>query len=335
MNFSSPVLNLPQEGKRNRTKLIRLRNGHYRRIVDVSNIEDIKKLTDLCRCVCTTPRNDDLDKQEKLEKEKKDETSKDHDEKSDFVESEIEQSFDVEIKEDDTIDDQYSRSISLVSNAPTSIKGETVVQRRKMSQLELTEEESNEEIIESADEVKEDLQEEKEEIKEEKEKIQEKIPRPVRKLIEPSKTLMKGIKTNIYFLSNKEMVQTTMCYNYNCNAVVFEKDTFLRYLYIKSISNIILNERMIEELCKQEDLKYVLSSNSIVIESTDFLKPLIIEFESSVTKKVFVTHIKFNERNEIDIKKYHEYLNEININEKLRLLKVERFHSFNKMVQNR
>lgn len=124
-----------------------------------------------------------------------------------------------------------------------------------------------------------------------------------------------------------------MCYNYNCNAVVFEKDTFLRYLYMKSISNIILNERMIDELCKQEDLKYVLTSNAIVLESTDFLKPLIIEFESSISKRVFVRHLKHNARKEIDMKKYHDYMGELNANEKIRLMKIERFHSFNKMIQ--
>eukprot|EP00366_Plasmodium_knowlesi_P003082 XP_002260579.1 hypothetical protein, conserved in Plasmodium species [Plasmodium knowlesi strain H] len=306
MNLSSPVHAVPEEGKKRKTKLIRLRNGHYRRIVDISNTDDRNLLIpNICSCVCAT-------REKRL---------KEYDEKSDYMDSEKKESYTAAVNEEDQTENLYSKTISFRSVTPTSLRSEDGESSRKQSLLDGKEEE--EEVVEE-DDVESTADE-----KEEKKRV---LPE-AKKLIEPSKTLMRGTKTNIYFLSNKEMVQTLMCYNYNCNAVVFEKDTFLRYLYMKSISNIILNERMIDELCKQEDLKYVLTSNAIVLESTDFLKPLIIEFESSISKRVFVRHLKHNAKKEIDIKKYHDYLGELNNNEKIRLMKIERFHSLNKMIQ--
>ncbi|ANQ06366.1 Uncharacterized protein PCOAH_00007030 [Plasmodium coatneyi] len=330
MTMSSPVLASPEEGKKRRTKLIRLRNGHYRRIVDISTTEERKLIPNICSCVCVTPRKDDSENEGKWEDLKNAKRSKEYDEKSDYMESEKKESYTVAINEDQT-ENLYSKTISFTSVTPTSVRSEEAESRRKQSPLDAKEEEEAEEKEETEEEIEE---EEIESTDDEKEEEKKEIIPEAKKLIEPSKTLMRGTKTNIYFLSNKEMVQTLMCYNYNCNAVVFEKDTYLRYLYMKSISNIILNERMIDELCKQEDLKYVLTSNAIVLESTDFLKPLIIEFESSISKRVFVRHLKHNAKKEIDIKKYHDYLGELNNHEKIRLMKIERFHSFNKMIQS-
>ncbi|ETW40139.1 hypothetical protein PFNF135_05484 [Plasmodium falciparum NF135/5.C10] len=138
---------------------------------------------------------------------------------------------------------------------------------------------------------------------------------------------MKGVKTNIYFLSTKERIEALMCYNYISNAIIFEKGKFLRYIFMNNVNNIIVNEHMINMLCKKEKIKYILSSNSIIIESNDFIKPLIIEFDSNISKKIFVKHLKMVDSFKLDDKLYREYLNDLSEHERDRLKHVESFYS--------
>ncbi|SBT78655.1 conserved Plasmodium protein, unknown function [Plasmodium ovale] len=342
--FSCPTNEKPEDGNKKRTKLIRLRNGHFRRIVDISNIDEKKILPNSCTFPCSTPRTEANDNKEKKWEEVP-EVPSPNGYRERRNSSMSPPSYIVTVEEEKSSEQPSARTISEFSLTCTSAKdeenesvktqpGEEEVEEEQDEDAEEEEVEEEEEAEEAEEEEEEEdfIAEKEEEKVEEKEEEKEEVPPEDKQLIAPSKTLMRGIKTNIYFLSNKEKVQALMCYNYKCNAVVFEKDTFLRYLYMKSINNIILNERMIEELCKLEELKYVLASNSIVVESTDFLKPLIIEFESSISKKIFVKHIKLNAQKEMDMKKFDEYLYELDPNEKLRLRKVERFHSFNKLV---
>ncbi|ETB58262.1 hypothetical protein YYC_03916 [Plasmodium yoelii 17X] len=357
-------------GNVSKTKLIRLPNGHYRRVVDISNKDEKEILFRTCKCACPTPRNEvprktymspinnispasyrkriysSFDNKENTNIEHE-EPARTFSETSSRQESTIDDETETLINSKETDDDnQFERlfeELEEEDEEEKEEKEEELIEEKEEEVVEEKEEEvveeKEEELVEEKEEElvekkEEELVEEKEEElveKKEEELVEEKeeIPPENKTLIMPSKTLMKGIKTNIYFLSNKEKIQVLMCYNYKCDAVVFEKDTFLRYLYIKSINNIILNERMIEQLCKNENLKYILACNSIVIESSDFIKPLIIEFESSTSRKIFVKHIKHNSQKEMDINKFNEYMRELNSNEKMRLKKVERFHSIN------
>ncbi|CXI16419.1 conserved Plasmodium protein, unknown function [Plasmodium berghei] len=324
-------------GNVSKTRLIRLQNGHYRRVVDISNKDEKEILFRTCACACPTPRNEETRKtympplnnvstvayRKRIYSSfgNKDGNDTGNNESITEHEDPIRTFSETTSRQESTIDDKTETSINSKETDDGNQFG------RLFEELEEKEdeliEEKEEELIEEKEE--ELIEEKEEELIEEKEEIT-----PENKtLIMPSKTLMKGIKTNIYFLSNKEKIQVLMCYNYKCDAVVFEKDTFLRYLYIKSINNIILNERMIEQLCKNENLKYILACNSIVVESSDFIKPLIIEFESSTSKNIFVKHIKHNSQKEMDINKFNEYMRDLKSNEKLRLKKVERFHSIN------
>ncbi|CAD2099762.1 hypothetical protein YYG_03776 [Plasmodium vinckei petteri] len=317
-------------GNVSKTKLIRLVNGHYRRVVDISNKDEKEILLRTCTCPCPSPRDEDtrnthippannvptvsyrkrmyssFGNKESSVIQKDESTTENENRNRDFSETSS--------KQESTIDDGAE---SLINSKETDDDN----QFERL--FEEVEEEKREDLIEEKEESV--IEEKKEDIIEKKKEI----PPENKTLILPSKTLMKGIKTNIYFLSNKEKIQVVLCYNYKCDAVVFEKGTFLRYLYIKSINNIILNERMIEELCKSENLKYILACNSIVVESSDFIKPLIIEFESSTSKNIFVKHIKHSSQKEMDINKFNEYMHDLKSNEKLRLKKVERFHSIN------
>ncbi|KEG01461.1 conserved Plasmodium protein, unknown function [Plasmodium vinckei vinckei] len=354
-------------GNVSKTKLIRLVNGHYRRVVDISNKDEKEILFRTCTCPYPSPRSEDtrnayippannvptisyrkrmyssFGNKESNDIQKDESTTENEDlsETSSKQESTIDDGTESLINSKETDDDnQFERLFEEVEEEEEKREDlveeeESLIEEKEESLIEEKEESLIEEKEESIIEEKEEsLVEEKEEsvIEEKKEEIIEKkkeIPPKNKTLILPSKTLMKGIKTNIYFLSNKEKIQVILCYNYKCDAVVFEKGAFLRYLYIKSINNIILNERMIEELCKNENLKYILACNSIVVESSDFIKPLIIEFESSNSKNVFVKHIKHNSQKEMDINKFNEYMRDLKSNEKLRLKKVERFHSIN------
>ncbi|SCP02526.1 conserved Plasmodium protein, unknown function [Plasmodium malariae] len=364
--FSCPTIDNPELKNKKKTRLIRLKNGHYRRIVDISNIDKLDILPISCTFACPSPRQEE--KEEKKSTESQNSKSSKEDKMSNNSLTDERYCIDVIEEKSEgvhtigTISDLSITRTSMKSIENVSLKVQSEFDEEELNQEEVEEEYANseeeEEEVEQEQEEEEleqeqeeeELEQEEEEEKEEEEEEEEddddedfldekkeenvEVPPEEKTLIAPSKTLMKGTKTNIYFLSNKEMVQALMCYNYKCNAVVFEKDTFLRYLYMKSINNIILNERMIEQLCKQENLKYVLASNSIVVESTDFLKPLIIEFESSISKKVFVNHIKYTAQNEIDMNKFSEYFDELHPNEKLRLSKVERFHSLNVIATN-
>ncbi|CAD2087813.1 conserved Plasmodium protein, unknown function [Plasmodium vinckei brucechwatti] len=380
-------------GNVSKTKLIRLVNGHYRRIVDISNKDEKEILFRACTCPCPSPRNEytrntyipptnnvatisyrkriysSFGNKESNAIQKDESTTENEDNNGDFSETSSKQESTIDDETESLInsketddDNQFERLFDeveeekredlseekeedlseekeedLVEEKEESLveeKEESLVEEKEESLVEEKEESLVEEKEESLVEEKEEslIEEKEESLVEEKEDIIEKkkeIPPENKTLILPSKTLMKGIKTNIYFLSNKEKIQVLLCYNYKCDAVVFEKGAFLRYLYIKSINNIILNERMIEELCKSENLKYILACNSIVVESSDFIKPLIIEFESSTSKNIFVKHIKHSSQKEIDINKFNEYMHNLKSNEKFRLKKVERFHSIN------
>ncbi|CAD2099819.1 conserved Plasmodium protein, unknown function [Plasmodium vinckei] len=357
-------------GNVSKTKLIRLVNGHYRRVVNISNKDEKEILLRACTCPCPSPRDkytrnthippannvptvsyrkrmySSFGNKESSVIQKDESTTENENRNRDFSETSSKQESTIDdgteslINSKETDDDnQFERLFEEVEEEEREDlieeKEESVIEEKEESVIEEKEEsvieEKKEDIIEKK---KEDIIEEKKEdiIEKKREDIIEKkkeISPENKTLILPSKTLMKGIKTNIYFLSNKEKIQVVLCYNYKCDAVVFEKGTFLRYLYIKSINNIILNERMIEELCKSENLKYILACNSIVVESSDFIKPLIIEFESSTSKNIFVKHIKHSSQKEMDINKFNEYMHDLKSNEKLRLKKVERFHSIN------
>ncbi|SCM19667.1 conserved Plasmodium protein, unknown function [Plasmodium chabaudi chabaudi] len=344
-----------------KTKLIRLVNGHYRRVVDISNRDEKEILFRTCTCAFPTPRNKDIrnpyipppnnvetiayrkriyssfmdkecsDIQKNESTTESEDTIEDYSETASIQESTIDDETEPLISSNETEDDKFYGLFDEVEDE----KREDLIEEKEEDFVEENEESLIEEKEESLIEEKEEslIEEKEESLVEEKEEslVEEKkeVPPENKTLILPSKTLMKGIKTNIYFLSNKEKIQVILCYNYKCDAVAFEKGTYLRYLYIKSINNIILNERMIAELCKNENLKYILACNSIVVESSDFIKPLIIEFESSTSKNIFVKHIKHNSKKEMDINKFDEYMRDLKSNEKIRLQKVERFHSIN------
>ncbi|CRG95933.1 conserved Plasmodium protein, unknown function [Plasmodium gallinaceum] len=387
--YSSKYKNKQIENK-NKRKLLQLRNGHFRRIVDNEVISKNSSLPLSCTCICATPRTEENNiissngkinnRYNSSERSEKFENKEQIDKKSYFSKNynkvnyvdELNSDKSEKLQNEKTIDHPSIGTISDISFTQTSKKsddnasiiGEIETEKENKYSASSTENEEEKEKIEKKKKKEKIEEKKKEKIEEkEKEKIEEKEKEKIEdesfnddyefkddikedetknkgdtsndnKLIPPSKTLMKGIKANIYFLSNKEMVEVLMCYNYNCNALIFEKDNFLRYLYLKSINNFILNERMIEGLCNKENIKYVLACNSIVIESSDFLKPLIVEFASSMVKKIFVKHMKLTSQQQWDMKKYNEYLEELDPSEKLRLRKVERFHSYNMLVTN-
>ncbi|ETW48351.1 hypothetical protein PFMALIP_03619 [Plasmodium falciparum MaliPS096_E11] len=376
---------LSTKSKKNqkRVKLIRLRNGHFRRIVDISNIDEKSIFPRSCTFASISSASKENERKNSSEDTKepqenlygKSNTSSSITIKINFDESDENKS-DQDNHSIDTISDisftQTSRkSLEIESNTYESyreVEKEDIEEEEEEEKEEEYEEEEEEEEYEEEEEEEEyeeeeeeeeeeyeeeglKTEEEKEEEKEEdnkevepeeelkeeddkevepeeeKENEQKKEEQEENNLEAPSKTLMKGVKTNIYFLSTKERIEALMCYNYISNAIIFEKGKFLRYIFMNNVNNIIVNEHMINMLCKKEKIKYILSSNSIIIESNDFIKPLIIEFDSNISKKIFVKHLKMVDSFKLDDKLYREYLNDLSEHERDRLKHVESFYS--------
>ncbi|ETW35578.1 hypothetical protein PFTANZ_03706 [Plasmodium falciparum Tanzania (2000708)] len=324
---------LSTKSKKNqkRVKLIRLRNGHFRRIVDISNIDEKSIFPRSCTFASISSASKENERKNSSEDTKepqenlygKSNTSSSITIKINFDESDENKS-DQDNHSIDTISDisftQTSRkSLEIESNTYESYREEEGLKTEEEKEEE--KEEDNKEV-EPEEELKEEDDKEVEP-EEEKENEQKKEEQEENNLEAPSKTLMKGVKTNIYFLSTKERIEALMCYNYISNAIIFEKGKFLRYIFMNNVNNIIVNEHMINMLCKKEKIKYILSSNSIIIESNDFIKPLIIEFDSNISKKIFVKHLKMVDSFKLDDKLYREYLNDLSEHERDRLKHVE------------
>ncbi|SOS79630.1 conserved Plasmodium protein, unknown function [Plasmodium sp. gorilla clade G1] len=354
---------LSTKSKKNqkRVKLIRLRNGHFRRIVDISNIDEKSIFPRSCTFASISSASKENERKNSSEDTKepqenlygKSNTSSSITIKINFDESDENKS-DQDNHSIDTISDI---SFTQTSRKSLEIESNTYESYREVEKEDIEEEEEEEERkkrnmrkkkkkkknmrkkdlkrkkkkkkkkkVEPEEELKEEDDKEVEP-EEEKENEQKKEEQEENNLEAPSKTLMKGVKTNIYFLSTKERIEALMCYNYISNAIIFEKGKFLRYIFMNNVNNIIVNEHMINMLCKKEKIKYILSSNSIIIESNDFIKPLIIEFDSNISKKIFVKHLKMVDSFKLDDKLYREYLNDLSEHERDRLKHVESFYS--------